>query len=52
LSADDDPKWAELLVSDTAEGMAGSDFRATIGPMCTFCAVSSSCPAQPAGRVI
>ncbi|MBC7560358.1 MAG: ATP-dependent helicase [Dermatophilaceae bacterium] len=52
LSTDDDPKWAELLVSDTAEGMAGSNFRATIGPMCTFCAVSSSCPAQPAGRVI
>jgi RecB family exonuclease len=52
LSADDDPKWAELLVRDTAEGMAGSDFRATIGPGCTYCAVSSSCPVQPAGRVI
>jgi superfamily I DNA/RNA helicase/RecB family exonuclease len=52
LSADDDPKWAELLVADTAAGMAGSDFLATVGPACTFCAVSSSCPAQPRGRVI
>lgn len=52
LSADEDPKWAELLVADTAEGMAGSRFRATIGPVCTHCAVSSSCPAQPEGRVI
>ena len=52
LSADEDPKWAELLVTDTAEGMAGSHFRATIGPMCTHCAVSSSCPVQPEGRVI
>ena len=52
LSEDDDPKWAELLVADTAEGMAGSDFRATVGPACTFCAVRSSCPVQPEGRVI
>jgi superfamily I DNA/RNA helicase/RecB family exonuclease len=52
LSADDDPGWAQVLVMDTAEGMAGSDFRATIGPACTFCAVRSSCPAQPEGRVI
>jgi superfamily I DNA/RNA helicase/RecB family exonuclease len=52
LSADDDPKWAELLVTDTAEGMAGSSFTATIGPVCTFCAVRSSCPIQPEGRVI
>jgi superfamily I DNA/RNA helicase/RecB family exonuclease len=52
LSADDDPKWAELLVRDTAEGMAGSEFRATAGPVCTFCAVRSSCPVRPEGRVI
>jgi len=52
LSADDDPGWAQVLVTDTAEGMAGSDFRATIGRACTFCAVRSSCPAQPEGRVI
>jgi RecB family exonuclease len=52
LSADDDAQWASDLVADAAEGMAGSDFTATIGPVCTFCAVRSSCPVQPEGRVI
>src|SRR6185436_1196609 len=52
LSADDDPGWAQDLVTDTAEGMAGSSFQAMIGPACTFCSVRSSCPAQPEGRVI
>jgi superfamily I DNA/RNA helicase/RecB family exonuclease len=52
LSAEDEPGWAKALVTDTAEGMAGSSFLATIGPACTFCAVRSSCPAQPEGRVI
>ncbi|MHB8275037.1 MAG: RecB family exonuclease, partial [Dermatophilaceae bacterium] len=52
LSTDDDPGWAQALVTDTAQGMAGSDFLATIGPACTFCAVRSSCPVQPEGRVI
>jgi len=52
LAADDDPKWAELLVMDTAEGMAGSSFTATTGQACTFCSVRSSCPLQPEGRVI
>jgi len=52
LSADDDPGWAQALVSNTAEGMAGCDFLATVGPACTFCPVRSSCPVQPEGRVI
>jgi hypothetical protein len=52
LSADDDPGWARALVTQTAEGMAGSVFTATIGPVCTFCSVRSSCPVQPEGRVI
>ena len=52
LTADDDPGWASRLVTDTAEGMAGSDFTATIGPACTFCSVRSSCPVQPEGRAI
>ncbi|HEY5247459.1 MAG TPA: PD-(D/E)XK nuclease family protein, partial [Dermatophilaceae bacterium] len=52
LSADEDPGWARAVVTDTAEGMAGSSFTATIGPVCTFCAVRSSCPVQPEGRVI
>jgi len=52
LSDDDDPGWAQVLVKETAEGMAGSDFTATVGAACTFCAVSSSCPVRPEGRVI
>ena len=52
LSAADNPGWAQTLVRDTAEGMAGSDFLATIGPACTFCSVRSSCPVQPEGRVL
>jgi len=52
LSADDDPGWAEALVTNTAEGMAGSTFVATRGPACAFCAVRSSCPVQPEGRAI
>jgi superfamily I DNA/RNA helicase/RecB family exonuclease len=52
LAADDSPGWAHALVAKTAEGMAGSDFVATVGPACTFCAVSSSCPVQPQGKVI
>jgi superfamily I DNA/RNA helicase/RecB family exonuclease len=52
LSVDDEPGWAAALVTATAEGMAGSDFTATIGPVCTFCSVRSSCPLQPEGKVI
>lgn len=52
LSADEDPGWARALVTGAAEGMAGGDFLATVGPACTFCAVRSSCPVQPEGRVI
>ncbi|MEO6143529.1 MAG: ATP-dependent DNA helicase, partial [Dermatophilaceae bacterium] len=52
LSGDDDPGWAQALVTETADGMAGSQFVATVGPACTFCSVRSSCPAQPEGRVI
>jgi RecB family exonuclease len=52
LSSDKDPAWAHALVTDTAEGMAGSSFLATLGPACTFCSVRSSCPVQPEGKVI
>jgi RecB family exonuclease len=52
LSDQDDPGWAQTLVTDTAEGMAGHDFAATVGSACTFCAVRSSCPVQPEGKVI
>jgi RecB family exonuclease len=52
LSGDEVPGWASALVVQTAEGMAGSDFTATVGPACTFCAVSSCCPVRPEGGVI
>ena len=52
LSADDNPGWAQTLVMVTAEGMAGRAFVATRGDACAFCAVRSSCPVQPEGRVI
>lgn len=52
LGEDDDPGWAADLVTDTAEGMAGSTFQATIGDWCTMCASKASCPAQPEGRVL
>ena len=52
LRDDDDPGWAADLVTTTAEGMAASSFRATIGDWCTMCAVRASCPAQPEGRVL
>jgi len=52
LSADAEPGWAQDLVTHTADRMAGSEFVATVGPACTFCAVRSSCPVQPEGRVI
>jgi RecB family exonuclease len=52
LPAAEDPGWAADLVAQTAEGMAGSRFRAAPGSWCTMCAVRSSCPAQPEGRVL
>jgi RecB family exonuclease len=52
LAGDDEPGWADELVMGTAEGMGGARFLATVGPACQFCAVRSSCPVQPEGRVI
>ena len=50
LAGDDQPGWADELVTGTAEGMAGARFLATVGPACQFCAVRSSCPVQPRGK--
>lgn len=52
LRDDPEPQWAEQLVTDTAEGMSGSTFRATVGDWCKLCQVRASCPAQPEGRVL
>ena len=52
LAADEDPLWARHLIEDTAEGMAGAEFTATVGAWCSQCQLKASCPAQPEGRVL
>jgi RecB family exonuclease len=46
LASSDDPGWAERLVLDTAEGMAGSAFAAVEHQHCRVCPVTTSCPIQ------
>ncbi|MDQ1657338.1 MAG: hypothetical protein QOD41_2421, partial [Cryptosporangiaceae bacterium] len=46
LTQSEDPGWAERLVLDTAEGMAGSAFAAVEHQHCRTCPVSGSCPIQ------
>ena len=45
----EDPQWAERMVSETAEGMASSEFQAVKNPMCRHCVVRSSCPLHTDG---
>jgi len=52
LTEDEDPRWAERLVTETAEGMAAATFVASVGAACTKNTVRTSCPVQPEGRVI
>ena len=53
LGDDEDPAWAERLVLETGEGMAGTTFTATPSDdICRTCPVRSSCPAQPEGRAL
>jgi superfamily I DNA/RNA helicase/RecB family exonuclease len=46
LTESEDPAWAERLVLDTAEGMAGSAFAAVEQQHCRVCPVRTSCPIQ------
>ncbi len=52
LADDEDPGWAETLLAEVADGMAGSRFTATVTERCRICPVIASCPAQPEGRRI
>jgi RecB family exonuclease len=52
LSDYPDPDWARRLVTDAAEGMAGSAFRAVDNDLCTRCPVRTSCPVQDDGRTV
>ncbi|WP_226345127.1 PD-(D/E)XK nuclease family protein [Agilicoccus flavus] len=48
-ASDDDPRWAEQLVTQAAEGMAGGTFDAQVGPWCRVCPLRTACPLQPEG---
>lgn len=52
LPTHDDPDWARRLLAETAEGMAGARFTATVGPWCDQCSVRASCPVQPEGKTL
>ncbi len=45
----DDPSWAERLVAETADGMAGGDFPAAENRWCGICVVRRSCPIHAQG---
>lgn len=49
LDSSKDPQWAHDLVERTAQGMAGSQFSATLGQWCRTCVVKTCCPLQPEG---
>lgn len=52
LDRHEDPGWAQRLLRETAEGMAGSRFTATVGDWCDVCAVKAACPARSEGKVL
>lgn len=52
LAEDDDPDWARTLVTQAAEGMAGSAFAAVANEACERCPHRRSCPLQPEGRQV
>lgn len=45
----EDPEWAERLVRNTAEGMAGAAFLAADNRWCNVCDVRRSCPVHVEG---
>jgi hypothetical protein len=49
LADAEDPKWAEKLVIDAADGMAGREFLAQPSSWCGFCPAKISCPAHADG---
>lgn len=52
LAEQDDPGWAQDVVAQVADGMAGASVQAVAGEHCKFCPVRSSCPVQPEGDVV
>ncbi|MET9022073.1 ATP-dependent DNA helicase [Actinopolymorpha sp. NPDC004070] len=49
LSGAENPKWAQQLVEETAEGMAAADFHATENRWCGVCPSRRSCPLHVEG---
>lgn len=49
LATDDDPAWAERLVGEVAERMAGAEFVARPGDWCRMCPALICCPAKAEG---
>ncbi|WP_197681603.1 ATP-dependent helicase [Actinopolymorpha singaporensis] len=49
LSDSEDPKWAQRLVEETAEGMAAADFDASENRWCGVCPSRRSCPLHVEG---
>jgi hypothetical protein len=47
-----DPKWAQRLVEETADGMGAGQFSAVQGSWCQVCAVKACCPVQPEGEAL
>lgn len=53
LDRDEDPLWAEQLITQIGEGMAGATFLAKPDARrCSRCPVRTSCPVQPEGQAI
>jgi RecB family exonuclease len=49
LSENEDPDWAERLVTETADGMAGAEFPGTENRWCGVCVSRRSCPVHAEG---
>lgn len=53
LADDTDPAWARQLIAETVTTLTSGEFPAQQNPMCGYCQVRTSCPAQPeGGRVV
>lgn len=48
----EDPGWAESLLTETADGMAGASFTAEENPWCGFCPARVCCPVHSDGAQV
>jgi superfamily I DNA/RNA helicase/RecB family exonuclease len=52
LDDDPEPRWADDLVRQVADGMAGSVFQARLNPHCRSCPVQACCPVHEHGAQV